>query len=307
VHSCAHPASTRGAFRPIVTRREAGCDGRKASFDVAMPARLSLWLQAGVADGKGVWSWRPWAGAKRAGDDPFVTVTMRSRTPGRARYKPYTIAQGRPADPVEPVVTNSCAFYTAHEAAGATSIRSSLRPLLFRGTPMPLPPGRERAAGRRRCVSRACHCERSEPIQNLSTAALWIASSLTLLAMTVSCLKIESEHDRGRWSDHLAPPAGRGRIASSDAIRVRGTHRGLGTWRLPLTPTLSPHAGRGSRESVTPPSQAPRRDASAAAAPRASEGAASCTRPRSCACSRSRTPRARQSRRPRARSSRSCR
>jgi hypothetical protein len=60
-------------------------------------------------------------------------VTMRSRTPGRARttlLKPLR-REGRVA-PVEPVVSNSCAFFTAHEAAGATSIRSSLRPLLSR-------------------------------------------------------------------------------------------------------------------------------------------------------------------------------
>src|SRR5262245_26797580 len=44
-----------------------------------------------------------------------------------------TIAQGRPDVPVEPVVNNSCAFLTAHEAAGAASARSSLRPLLFEG------------------------------------------------------------------------------------------------------------------------------------------------------------------------------
>src|SRR6516225_10530269 len=37
------------------------------------------------ADGKVVWSWRPWAGAKSAGDDPQATVTKRSWTPGRAR------------------------------------------------------------------------------------------------------------------------------------------------------------------------------------------------------------------------------
>jgi hypothetical protein len=32
-----------------------------------------------------------------------------------------------------PVVTNSCAYLTAHEAAGAQSIRHSLRPLDFEG------------------------------------------------------------------------------------------------------------------------------------------------------------------------------
>src|ERR1700757_3867261 len=58
---------------------------------------------------------------------------MRSRTPGRARPTPLTPLrrEGRVA-PVEPVVNNSCAFYTAHEAAGAAGIRSSLRPLLKR-------------------------------------------------------------------------------------------------------------------------------------------------------------------------------
>jgi hypothetical protein len=63
---------------------------------------------------------------------PQATVTMRSRTPGRARSSVNTIAQGRPDVSVEPVVTNSCAFFAAHEAAGAASARSSLRPLLSR-------------------------------------------------------------------------------------------------------------------------------------------------------------------------------
>jgi len=40
--------------------REAGCDGRE---HVARRAMLR-------ADGKVVWFWRPWAGAKFAGDDP---------------------------------------------------------------------------------------------------------------------------------------------------------------------------------------------------------------------------------------------
>ena len=34
--------------------------------------------------------------------------------------------------PGEPVVTNSCAFYFAHEAAGATGTRRFLHPLLLR-------------------------------------------------------------------------------------------------------------------------------------------------------------------------------
>jgi hypothetical protein len=104
--------------------REAGCDGRRRyrlTSDIA-------------ADSGGVWSWHPWAGAKFAGDGLQATVTMRSRTPGRARTTPLTPLrrEGRVA-PVEPVVNNSCAFYNAHEAAGATSIRSSLRPLFSEG------------------------------------------------------------------------------------------------------------------------------------------------------------------------------
>ena len=40
-----------------------------------------------------------------------------------------TIARGKPDDPVEPVVSNSCAFYFAHEAAGAVGARLSPCPL----------------------------------------------------------------------------------------------------------------------------------------------------------------------------------
>src|ERR1700756_1748838 len=68
------PAPARGALRD---RHE--CWARDA-----MDARACA-TSAAIADDEIVWSWRPWAGAKQAGDDPLVTVTMRSRTPGRAR------------------------------------------------------------------------------------------------------------------------------------------------------------------------------------------------------------------------------
>src|ERR1700726_4781294 len=56
-------------------------------------------------------------------------------SPGRARKKPLKPSRGESRiDPVEPVVTNSCAFLLAHEAAGATGIRLSLRPPFSRGT-----------------------------------------------------------------------------------------------------------------------------------------------------------------------------
>src|ERR1700757_3059874 len=45
------------------------------------------------------------------------------------RISVNTIAQGRPDCFGVPVVTNSCAFFVAHEAAGAQNTRSSLRPL----------------------------------------------------------------------------------------------------------------------------------------------------------------------------------
>ena len=44
-----------------------------------------------------------------------------------------TIARGMPGDPGVTVVTNSCAFYFAREAAGASGARHSLRPLFGRG------------------------------------------------------------------------------------------------------------------------------------------------------------------------------
>ena len=50
-----------------------------------------------------------------------------------------------------------------------------------------------------------------------------------------------------RAGSNLAPLAGRGRERSE---RVRGTSQRPSSWRIPLTPTLSPQAGRGSRPSA---------------------------------------------------------
>src|SRR6201981_2736588 len=85
---------------------------------------------------------------------------MRSRTPGRARTTPLTPLrrEGRVA-PVEPVVNNSCAFYNAHEAAGATSIRSSLRPCLLRDN-VDAKLGRKTRRGHEHACFKDCrHCE----------------------------------------------------------------------------------------------------------------------------------------------------
>jgi hypothetical protein len=82
-----------------------------------------------------------------------------------------------PVAPVEPVVSNSCAFYTAHEAAGAASIRSSLRPCIARdnadeklGHFMP------REHGGLSCVIIASEAKQSIVPQ----AELWNASSRSL-------------------------------------------------------------------------------------------------------------------------------
>jgi hypothetical protein len=129
------PPRQEGRFGRSSPNVRAGCDGRGTSTDEGRCARTAK------ACGPGA----PWlALSLRTGDvGPLgpdaprsqATVTMRSRTPGRARTTLLTPLrrEGRVA-PVEPVVNNSCAFYTAHEAAGATSIRSSLRPLFFGGT-----------------------------------------------------------------------------------------------------------------------------------------------------------------------------
>src|SRR6516225_11676973 len=49
--------------------------------------------------------------------------------------------------------------------------------------------------------------------------------------------------DASRPKIHLSPLAGRGRERSE---RVRGVLHRLRPWRVPLTPTLSPQAGRGN-------------------------------------------------------------
>src|SRR5450759_4260142 len=55
-----------------------------------------------------------------------------SRSPGRSRSKPLKpLRAGMPGDPGATVVTTSCAFYTAHEAAGATGTQHSPRPHSF--------------------------------------------------------------------------------------------------------------------------------------------------------------------------------
>src|SRR5215471_19363686 len=111
-------------------------EGRLAIVtDVERGMRWTRWCRQtsdNKADGEGVWSWRPLAGAKPAGDDQKVTVTEKSWTPGRARMKPLNYRAGNAGS-----FRRTCGDYArvlfpfAREAAGAPGIRHSLRPLSF--------------------------------------------------------------------------------------------------------------------------------------------------------------------------------
>src|ERR1700752_4008356 len=103
---CYHPNHSAPGERDVSADRHQNV-GRDA-MDAEAPRAIFCADDGAAADGKGVWSWHPWAGAKRAGDYPRATVTLRSWTPGRARrsqLRPLR-REGRVA-PVEPVVTNS--------------------------------------------------------------------------------------------------------------------------------------------------------------------------------------------------------
>ena len=69
-----------------------------------------------LADDEGVWSWHPWAGAKRADDDPRATVTKKSWTPGRARSKPLKPFACGNAGVFRWTCgdLNSCAYFPSH-------------------------------------------------------------------------------------------------------------------------------------------------------------------------------------------------
>jgi hypothetical protein len=72
-----------------------------------------------VADGEVVWSWHPDADAKSCRDGWQGDSGKKARSLGRARSKPINHRAGNAGASGQPVVTNSCAFYFAREAAGA--------------------------------------------------------------------------------------------------------------------------------------------------------------------------------------------
>src|SRR3981081_3802604 len=80
---------------------------------------------------------------------PPMTVTKKPDHRGEHEVSRKTIAQGMPGDFGGPVVTNSCAFYLAREAAGALCARHFPAPSVLRGERLLAKPGQYRAAGSR--------------------------------------------------------------------------------------------------------------------------------------------------------------
>ena len=120
-YSLDHPASARGTLRPIVTKREAGCDGcdRRATTRRARSVRRSRVVPTP----------RRWCQA--AGQAPGATVTRTPGTPRRARYKSSNIARGMP-DVFGCTCDRSCAF---------SSLPLHTRPRVQRRPAFPAPSG----------------------------------------------------------------------------------------------------------------------------------------------------------------------
>src|SRR4030081_3544349 len=85
-----------------------------------------------------------------------MTVTKKPDHRGEHEVSRKTIARGMPGRSGVTVVTNSCAFYFAHEAAGASGARHSLRPLNSESGTFPAKLARKAAARSRSRVRRHC-------------------------------------------------------------------------------------------------------------------------------------------------------
>jgi hypothetical protein len=150
----------------IVTKREAGCDGRKRRtrrMRIACGRRSRVVLTSR--------RWRQVGGSRFADDGD-----KNARSPGRPRRKPLKpFAQGRPDEFGGPVVTTLvCSFCFACEAAGASSARLSLRPLYFGGTTILQNPG---ANASRECEFASLRgAERRSNPGLFSQKRFWIAS-----------------------------------------------------------------------------------------------------------------------------------
>jgi len=135
---------------------------------------------------------------------------------------------GNAGDWAEPVVTkSSCAFSFAHEAAGpGSSTRHSLRPLLRGQEGASLGRG-NRAAGRRGCVYQTPSL-RASAKQSSDAAGhheVWIASSRSLLAMTMPTMTGGPTGDAGKFNPPIRPrtppPCAISRFRRSRACRIR--------------------------------------------------------------------------------------
>src|SRR5579864_2581512 len=114
----------------------------------------------------------------------MISRAMGARKPGPQGERDIsvkTIAQGRPDDPVDPVVTAACFFccrramgVDRHPAFSAPSVLSRVMSSTARAS----------YAARTRSRVSERNVIASEAIQTFAAAGLWIASSLTRLAMT---------------------------------------------------------------------------------------------------------------------------
>src|SRR6266850_4084514 len=104
-------------------------------------------------------------------EEAQATVSNKPGHRGEREVSRKTIARGMPGETGVTVVTTLvCLFFITHEAAGASSARHSLRPLLLRAAKQFCKTRANRAARSRRCIlNLECrHCERSEAIHSQS-------------------------------------------------------------------------------------------------------------------------------------------
>jgi hypothetical protein len=115
------------AHRPVPQRgvaqrhqRGSGCGGRRCAKDDSADLRTAK--SCGPGAPTLVSSWRNYLRRRRWQKSPVTGESTKETV--------KTIARGMPGDSGVTVVTNACAFYTTHAAAGASSARHSLRPLI---------------------------------------------------------------------------------------------------------------------------------------------------------------------------------
>src|SRR5947207_15957614 len=137
LHVSACPVPTRGAYR----------DRHGRWVRDAMDASDAVDESAALRTAKLCGPDAPMLASSLRVNNPQATVAKEPGHRGERRISRRTIAQGRPDCFGEPVVTTLVRFFVACEAAGASCIRLSLRPLCFRGTMFVNNSGAIRAAG----------------------------------------------------------------------------------------------------------------------------------------------------------------